>query len=138
MSSKRIALIIAAAVAASLVLTAAVEFAYAIKYSMRVKVIAGKRSFGVNPLTTSVDFGDMPRGGRSIRFVSLDNDGRRPAYVWVVMRGEIADFVTAKPSSLLLQPGKAAKLSFEMYVPASAPLKAYEGRVYIFRFPKLL
>lgn len=138
MTIKRVAIIIGIAMVAGLVLAAAVEIAYAVKYPIKVNVSKDKGKYGVSPLTDSLDFGDLPQGSRSARYVTLENSSGSAVYIVVHARGEISNFVRIKPNGFVLKGGEKVKLTFELNVPASANEGNYEGRVYIFKLPKLL
>ncbi|MHB0977447.1 MAG: hypothetical protein ACYC1U_09685 [Candidatus Aquicultorales bacterium] len=137
-SVRKGAAIIGAAVIVSLLLTAIVEFAYAKKYDVQVNVEKGQGSFGVNPMTDRLDFGDMPLGSRSNRFVDLENSGGRKVYVIVFITGEVSNFIVVKPNYFTLDAAGKKKLTFELNIPRNAQTTKYRGRAYMIMLPRLL
>ncbi len=106
------------------------------KYSATLRVIEGQGKVGVNPLTTSLDFGDLSRGTSAVRKVDLSNGTVMPMYVAIVKTGSFSDLVTVSENNFKLLPGTTKKIEFAAYVPASAEIdKIYNGRVYLFKIP---
>lgn len=120
----------------SLFLTAVVEIAAATKFKTQVK-ITGEESLGINPLPSALDYGDLPRGTGETKFVILENRGNRPVYIMVLIVGGIRNLLKVNKNRFVLEGKKKARLSFQLRIPPSAPLKTYRGMVYIFRFPYL-
>jgi hypothetical protein len=106
------------------------------KYSATLRVIEGQGKVGVNPLATSLDFGDLSRGTSAVRKVDLSNGTAMPMYVSIVKTGSFSDLVTVSENNFKLLPGTTKKIEFAAYVPASAEInKIYNGRVYLFKIP---
>lgn len=137
LSIKSIALILLGALALSVLLMAVVEFAYADKYTMRVNVTRDEGSIGINPLNTSLDFGDVARGGKAERFITLVNKSKKASNILILDWGGISELVKYKDNRFAIEAGAKKKISFLLKVPPSAPLGKYSGRIYIFRLPKL-
>ncbi len=122
------------ALVVSVVLTAAVELAAAQKYYATVKVIDGV-VLGINPLDDALDFGDIPKGAGQTRFVTIDNDSNRPAYIVVWTVGGISQLIDVDKTRFVLDGRESAQVSFKLKVPPSSPTKSYTGAVLIFRLP---
>ncbi|MDH4140932.1 MAG: hypothetical protein OEV43_10235 [Coriobacteriia bacterium] len=133
---RRVAKLVVAVLAVSLALTVAVELLAAQRYRAHVQVVEGD-TIGVNPLTESLDFGDLPPGAEQKRFVTLENTGSRSAYIVVWSVGGIGELMDVDRSRFALGPGETARIEFSVSVPPSAPVKKYSGTVFIFRLPRL-
>ena len=123
-------------IAAIIVLFLVVQIVNAAKYKMVVNVKEGENVMGVNPLTESLDFGDLSRNNGMTRYVTMKSGGGISTYVIVLKFGEISDLVKISKSAFTLKPGEEVKLAFEIQIPPSAQIKKYSGRVWIFRLPK--
>ena len=119
----------------SLLLTALVEYAFADKYAMGVKVINDSTYIGISPTKTSLDFGELSPLASQTRYVTLKNSGGSAAYISVFMYGDVAPMVKVSKNNFFLEPGKEIKLEFSIYIPPSAQFRYYTGGVVIFRFP---
>ncbi len=106
------------------------------KYGATLRVIEGQGKVGVNPLATSLDFGDLSRGTSAVRKVDLSNGTPMPMYVAIIKTGSFSDLVTVSENNFKLLPGTTKKIEFTAYVPASGEInKIYNGRVYLFKIP---
>ncbi len=113
-----------------------VQLVYAEKYQAVVNVIAENR-IGVNPTGERLDFGDLPKSKGATRAVTLESAGDRSAYVMVWYFGGISDLLKVSRNYFYLEPGKKEKLEFSVYVPESAEVRQYTGRVLIFKVPRV-
>ena len=136
-SYKTFLYIVIAMVALSLLATVVVEFMYANKYSIQVKAIKPQKKIGINPLTTSLDFGDVPLGGKAKRFITLSNNGNRSSYIITWRSGGIGELVTINKNYFNLRADRKEKVTVLLKIPPSARPGYYRGTVYIFRLPKL-
>ena len=125
-------------IACFLLLIVAVQIINAAKYKMVVNVVEGENVMGVNPLTESLDFGDLSRNNGMTRYVDLKSAGGVSTYVAAVKFGEIADLIKLDKNFFVLGSGQQEKIAFEISVPPSAQIKKYSGWVVIFRLPKLI
>lgn len=133
--SKAKAIIILAAVV--IVWFLAVQIMAAERYSMQINVKAEENVMGVNPLTESLDFGDLSRNLGATRIVTIKNNSQSDKYILVWLRGEIASLVKVNKNNFTLKPGEEVKLEFALQVPPSAQVKLYKGTAMIFRWPKI-
>lgn len=138
LSTRALAKIILGALVVSMVATAAVEIAYAAKYQIQAKVIKPQSRVGVNPTTQSLDFGDVPQGGKGRRYITLENASSRSAFIVVWTSGAIGELTKVSKNYFTLKSKHRRKLEFSLKVPVSAQKAIYRGRVYIFRLPKLI
>ncbi len=108
------------------------------KYRAMAHVIAGEGKVGINPLTDSLDFGDLSRGTSAVRRVDLKNGIAVPVYVIIWETGDLSDLMKESKNFFVLKPGTEEKVEFSTYIPASAEIgKNYTGRVYLFKIPIL-
>jgi len=114
-----------------------IEVVNASKYKMKVNVVDGENVMGINPMTESLDFGDLSRNNGMRRFITLNNGGRFANYILVWKFGEISDLVKVDKKVFVLGSGEEVQLTFDINIPPSAETKKYSGRVWIFRIPKL-
>lgn len=136
LSRKKIALLYIGAIVVALLATVAVEFIYADKYPITVNVTK-ERKIGVNPLATSLDFGDLNPGGSAKRFLTVENRGRQSSFIVIWAMGGITELIDTSERSFSLKPGKRKKITFLLKIPASASYQIYGGRLFVFRLPKL-
>jgi hypothetical protein len=116
---------------------AIVQVVNAAKYKMIVNVKEGENIMGINPLTESLDFGDLSRNNGMTRYVKLNNNGGGSVFFAVFKFGEISDLVKIDKNFFVLKPGEEVKLAYEIQIPPSAQIKKYSGWTIIFRLPKL-
>ena len=112
-----------------------VQVINASKYKMLINVVEGENIMGVNPLTESLDFGDLSRNNGMTRFITMKNSGRFSTYVIVWKFGDISDLIKVDKNFFTLKSGEEVELSFEINIPPSAEIKKYDGGVWIFRLP---
>ena len=116
---------------------AIVQYMAADKYEAVVKVMEEGGKIGVNPMTERLDYGDLPKGNASTRFVTIENNGKMDIYVAVVKYGGIAELIKISRNNFVLDPGEKEKLEFLLEMPISANKEEYTGKVIIFKLPKL-
>ena len=116
---------------------AIVQYMAADKYEAVVKVMEEGGKIGVNPMTERLDYGDLPKGNASTRFVTIENNGNMNIYVAVVKYGGIAELIKISRNNFVLDPGEKEKLEFLLEMPISANKEEYTGKVIIFKLPKL-
>ena len=104
---------------------------------MLVNVVEGENIVGVNPTPEKLDFGDLSRNNGMTRYVTLKSGGDYPSYIIVWKFGSISSLVKVDRNFFTLNPDEEVKVAFEIYVPPSAEVKKYDGRVMIFKLPKL-
>jgi len=112
-----------------------VQVINASKYKMVVNVVDGENIMGVNPLTESLDFGDLSRNNGMTRYITMKSGGGMSTFVIVWKFGNISDLVKLSKNFFKLSSGEEVKLAFEISIPPSAETKQYKGGVWIFRLP---
>jgi len=116
---------------------AVVQYMAADKYEAVVKVVEEGGKVGVNPLTERLDYGDLPKGNSSTRFVTIENSGDMNIYVKVVKMGDISELIKLSRNDFVLSPRQSEKLEFLLEMPISADKGEYKGQVMIFKLPKV-
>ena len=116
---------------------AIVQYMAADKYEAVVKVMEEGGKIGVNPMTERLDYGDLPKGNASTRFVTIENNGKMGIYVAVVKYGGIAELIKISRNNFVLNPEEKEKLEFLIEMPISANKEEYKGKVLIFKLPKM-
>ena len=124
-------------VLAVIVLFIVIQIINAAKYRMLVNVVEGENVMGVNPTAERLDFGDLSRNNGMTRYVTLTGGGKSSAYIMVWKFGGISDLVKLDKNYFTLKGGEEAKISFQITIPPSAPIKKYSGWAWVFRLPKL-
>ena len=124
-------------IVALLVFIITVQIMVADKYSAQVIVIEGEKKVGVNPTTEKLDFGDLSADTSATRYVTLAAGGiDTQIIVWKM--GAIAELIKLNKNNFTITEGQTEKLEFSLYMPPSAPIgEKYEGKVWIFKIPKL-
>ena len=112
-----------------------VQVINASKYKMVINVVDGENIMGVNPLTESLDFGDLSRNNGMTRYITMKSGGGMSTFVIVWKFGNISDLVKLSKNFFKLSSGEEVKLAFEISIPPSAETKQYKGGVWIFRLP---
>ena len=130
----KIILIIIAVVIAWLI---AVQIMAAEKYDMLVIVKEEEGIMGVNPLTESLDFGDLSRNLGSTRYITMKNSSGKDRFVQIFTYGDIASMIKTPEKKFVLLADEEKKLAFDINIPPSAEIKQYQGKVLIFRWPKV-
>jgi len=120
-----------------IVVVVAIQIINAAKYKMVVNVVEGENVMGVNPLTESLDFGDLSRNNGMTRYVTMKNGGRMSMFVIVWKFGKISDLIQIDKNFFTLSSGEETKIAFTIEIPPSAEVKQYKGSVWIFRLPKV-
>ena len=103
------------------------------KYQAMVNIKEEPGIMGLNPTEESLDFGDLSRGMKVSRYITLKNDGGNKISIKVSISGEIADLIEVDKTDFILSPGDETKMNFDLTVPPSAEIKKYTGTVYIFK-----
>ena len=116
---------------------AIVQYMAADKYEAVVKVVEEGGKIGVNPMTERLDYGDLPKGNASTRFVTIENNGKMGIYVAVVKYGGIAELIKISRNNFVLYSGEKEKLELSLEMPISANKEGYEGKIIIFKLPKV-
>ena len=116
---------------------AIVQYMAADKYEAVVKVMEEGGKIGVNPMTERLDYGDLPKGNASTRFITIENRGGMDIYVAVVKYGGIAELIKVSRNNFVLDPGEKEKLELLLEMPISADKEEYKGKVLIFKLPKV-
>ena len=116
---------------------AIVQYISADKYDAVVKVVEEGGEIGVNPMTERLDYGDLPKGNGLMRFVTIENGGEMDVYVKIVKTGNISDLIEINKNNFVLSSGDSAKIELLLEMPISADKEGYEGKVIIFKLPKL-
>jgi len=119
------------------VVVLAVQIINAAKYKMVVNVVEGENIMGVNPLTESLDFGDLSRNNGMTRYVTMKNGGKLSMFIIVWKFGGISDLIQLDKNFFALNSGEETKIAFTIDIPPSAGTKQYKGNVWIFRLPKI-
>lgn len=106
------------------------------KYPALVRAVEGEGTVGVNPTDQALDFGDLSRGTSAVRRVDIQNDTPIPMFIMTFKTGDIASLIDINKNFFRLEPRGGEKLSFTLYMPASAEIdQTYKGRVYLFKVP---
>ena len=106
------------------------------KYRATVRVIEGEGKVGVNPTTSSLDFGDLSRGTTSVRRVDIQNGTGIPMYVILWKQGRISDLMEIDKNFFTLGAHSGTKIEFTVYMPASATVgDQLDGKVTLFKIP---
>ena len=114
-----------------------VQYVVADKYEAVVQVVEKGGKVGVNPMTERLDYGDLPKGNASTRFIMIENSGSLDVYVKVVKYGGIAELIKINENNFTLNPGEKERLELLLEMPISANKEGYEGKVIIFKLPKV-
>jgi len=120
-----------------LIIFVGVEFISAAKYKTMVVVTDKQGTVGINPLTDSLDFGELSKGSSASRFVTLKSQGKISTFIIVVITGGIKDLIEVDKNYFTLSGGEEQKIDFHLNIPISADKEKYQGRVFIFRLPKI-
>jgi len=116
---------------------AVVQYMAADKYEAVVRVVEEGGKIGVNPTAERLDYGDLPKGNASTRFVTIENNGSMGIYVMVIKYGGIAELIKVSRNNFVLDPEEKEKLELLLEMPISADKEEYKGKVLIFKLPKL-
>lgn len=116
---------------------AIVQYMAADRYEAVVKVMEEGGKIGVNPMTERLDYGDLPKGNASTRFITIENGGNMDIYVAIVKYGGIAELIKINKNNFILSPGEKERLELPLEMPISANKEEYKGKVVVFKLPKL-
>lgn len=114
-----------------------VQYMAADKYEAVVKVIEEGGKVGVNPSTDKLDYGDLPKGNASTRFITIENNGAMSIYVIVIKTGDIGELIKLNRNNFELKPNEKEKLELSLSLPISADKEEYKGKVIVFKIPML-
>jgi hypothetical protein len=124
-------------VVAILVFIVVVQIVVADKYEAQVLVIEGEKKVGVNPTTERLDFGDLSADTSATRYISLAAGGV-DTHIMVWKMGAISELIKLNKNNFTISKGQSERLEFTLYMPPSAPVgEKYEGRVWVFKIPRL-
>ena len=136
-TTKKILKLVALFVITVFIWIGAVQYFAADKYNAVVKVQEEDKGVGVNPTTEELDFGDLPKGDNLMRFVTIENGGEMDVYVKIIKTGSISDLIEINKNNFVLSSGNSVKIELLLEMPISADKEGYEGKVIIFKLPKL-
>lgn len=114
------------------------QYVVAEKYQAVVKVVGESEQVSTNVTTDGLDFGSLPRGNASTRFVTIENKGARDVYVKIYKWGGISKFIETNRGSFILKAGENENLEFSLKIPSGAEEKEYKGKIIVFEIPKFL
>lgn len=114
------------------------QYIVAEKYQAVVKVVGGSGQISANVTAGGLDFGSLPRGDSSTRFVTIENNGKRDVYVKIYKWGGINKFIETNRDNFVLEAGKNENLEFLLEIPSGAAEKEYQGKIIVFEIPKFL
>lgn len=134
---KKILKLFVSALVVALVWIAIVQYTVADKYIATVQVKGENSATGVNPTSEKLDYGDIPKGGSVVRSITVSNGGNMDAYIKIFKYGEIAELIETEESNIILKSGEEKNIEFVLNVPISANERDYNGKVLIFKLPKL-
>lgn len=121
-----------------LVWVGVMQYIVAEKYPVVVKVVGESEELSANAISDGLDFGTLPKGDFSVRFVTVENKGNRDVYVKIYKWGGAGKFIEIDRNDFVLGAGGSENLEFRLEVPSGAQEKQYKGRVIIFEIPKIL
>lgn len=104
-------------------------------FSVQVNVVPGENIAYFNPTTEQLDFGDLSRGAGQTRHITLSNDSVIPNRVYIMVLGDIGDFIKISDAFLTLDSGEVTQVDLTLVVPQTADVKKYSGQVLVFRHP---
>ncbi len=113
------------------------QFMVAEKYDVSVMVIGAESEIDSDATAEGLDFGSLPRGDSSTRFITIRNGGENDAYVKIYKWGEASRFLETNRDGFTLEAGENENLEFTIKVPSEAQEKEYEGRLVIFEIPRI-
>lgn len=121
-----------------LVWVGVMQYIVAEKYPVVMKVVGESEEISANAMSYGLDFGALPKGNSSVRFVTIDNKGNRDVYVKIYKWGGASKFIEIDRNNFVLEAGGSENLEFRLEVPSGVTEKQYKGKVIIFEIPKIL
>jgi hypothetical protein len=115
----------------------AMQFVVAQKYEVAVDVAENGVEAESRAAVDGLDFGLLPHGESSMRFITIKNDGDRDVYVKIYKLGKAGKFLEINRNDFTLKAGEMENLEFTLNVPSGAKEKRYEGKVFIFQVPEM-
>ena len=114
------------------------QYIAAEKYQAVVKVVGESEEVSANVTTDGLDFGFLPRGNSSTRFVTIQNKGAHDVYVKIYKWGGITEFIEINRNGFVLKAGESENLEFSLKIPSGSEEKEYKGKIIVFEIPKFL
>lgn len=136
--SKKIIKIIIYIVALLLIWIATIQYISADKYDAVVNVLEQNEKVGINPTSDKLDYGDLPKGKRLSRSIVIENNGDMNIYVTILKTGSISELIEISKNNFVLNSGDNEKIELPLELPISANKDKYDGKIIIFKIPKLL
>ena len=136
--SKKLIKIIIYTIALLLIWITAIQYISADKYEAVVNVLEQNEKVGINPTSDRLDYGDLPKGKRLSRSIVIENNGNINIYVIVLKTGSISEIIKISRNNFVLNSGDKEKIELPLELPISADKNKYDGRIIIFKIPKLL
>lgn len=90
---------------------------------------------GVGASPASITFSNLLRSGYAESYMTISNPGSEPVNVSVGIDGNVVGWLTATPSSLVVQPGAFAVVKLVIQPPADIPNGIYSGTVLVMSGP---
>lgn len=116
---------------------AVMQFVAAEKYDISVTVTGEGGEIDSDAMGNGLDFGSLPRGNSSMRFITVKNGGENDIYVKIYKWGEASRLLETNRDGFTLEAGESENLEFTIQVPSGAEEKEYEGRLTIFEIPRI-
>ncbi len=76
-----------------------------------IKITGPETKIGFAAQTSELNFGRLPLGGRSTKFIDVSNQFNSPAKVKLEMRGNITSFVDLSNEEMILGPFESGQIS---------------------------
>jgi hypothetical protein len=114
-----------------------VQYVVADKYVATVQVKGEGSATGVNPTSEKLDYGDISKGGSVVRSITVSNGGNVDVYIKIFKNGEIAELIETEKNDFTLKSGEEENIEFVLKIPVNANERNYNGKVLIFKLPKL-
>lgn len=135
---KKIIKIITYIVVLLLIWIATIQYMSADKYDAVVNVLEQNEKVGINPTSDKLDYGDLPKGKRMSRSIIIENNGDMNIYVMILKTGNISELIEISKNNFVLNSGDNEKIELPLELPISANKDKYDGKIIIFKIPKLL
>ena len=113
------------------------QFMAAEKYEASVKVVGSQEESIANPASESIDYGTIPQGSSSARFLTVKNNGNKDVYIKIISTGNIRKMLKARPDNFFLEAGKGKEIELLLQTGNDTKAREYQGKVIIFKLPKL-
>lgn len=113
------------------------QYRAAEKYEAFVNVVEAGKTAQAGSETDRIDYGSLPQGESSVRFMTIENKGKRDAYVKIVPAGSLRKMLKAEPGAFALKPGESRKVELILETKDNSKVREYEGKILIFKIPKI-